>query len=98
MTDTERSVLAKSEGRRARGLADTGTYMSSVDQTGGATSSVPLNPMSFGWVLKRIALGVLILVVAVGSVAWLTYASIEQSDAQAPAEAPAIDATAAAAR
>jgi hypothetical protein len=63
--------------------------MSSVHELASITATAPLNPMSFGWVMKRIALGVCILVLAVGSVAWLTYASIEQSDAQSPlSEAP----------
>lgn len=39
------------------------------------------NLMTLRWVLKRVALGVIILVVAFGSIAWLTYASIEQGEA-----------------
>ena len=39
------------------------------------------NPMTLRWVMKRVALGVVILVVAFGSIAWLTYASIEQGAA-----------------
>jgi hypothetical protein len=34
-------------------------------------------PITVGWALKRAALGIAILVVAMGAVAWLTYASIE---------------------
>ena len=71
--------------------------MSSVNQpvTAFAASSVQspahtaphaLNPqarnlMTLRWVLKRVALGVIILMVAFGSIAWLTYASIEQGEA-----------------
>jgi hypothetical protein len=67
-----------------------GDEMSSVHQTSIAVSAPALNPMSFGWVMKRLALGIFILVVAVGSVAWLTYASIEQSASQSsPAETAA---------
>ena len=40
-----------------------------------------LNPITLRWVMKRVALGVIILVVAFGSIAWLTYASIEQGEA-----------------
>lgn len=36
-----------------------------------------MNPMTFSWVLKRAVLGIAILVVAFGSIAWLTYATIE---------------------
>ncbi len=38
------------------------------------------NPMTFGWVLKRTALGISILVFSFGAIAWLTYASIEQNE------------------
>lgn len=36
-----------------------------------------LAPLGLGWALRRAALGVLILVVTVGAVAWLLNASIE---------------------
>ena len=38
-----------------------------------------LNPISLIWVLKRAALGVIILSLGLGLIAWLTYASIEPS-------------------
>jgi hypothetical protein len=41
-----------------------------------------LSPMTLGWVMKRLVLGVVILAVAFGSIAWLTYTSLE-SDAMA---------------
>ncbi|MEQ1577012.1 MAG: hypothetical protein ABL894_05100 [Hyphomicrobium sp.] len=47
-------------------------------------SSPDLNPMTLGWVVKRIALYIAILVVAFGSIAWLTHASID-ADARRPA-------------
>jgi hypothetical protein len=46
--------------------------------------------MTFSWVMKRLALCIGILVFAVGSVAWLTYASIDQTEAQSkPAQTAA---------
>lgn len=39
------------------------------------------HPVTLGWVMKRVALGVIILVLAFGSIAWLTYASIEHDAA-----------------
>lgn len=36
-----------------------------------------LRPMTFRWVLKRSLVGIVILVVAMGALAWLTYASID---------------------
>lgn len=44
---------------------------------------VAFNPITLGWVLKRSALAVVILTVAISALAWLTYASIDpQLDAQ----------------
>lgn len=43
--------------------------------------------MSFRWVMKRALLGVAILVVSMGSVAWLTYASIDPDLDNIPSEA-----------
>jgi len=40
-----------------------------------------LAPLGLGWALRRAALGVLILVVTVGAVAWLLNASIEPDGA-----------------
>lgn len=51
-----------------------------------------LRPVTLGWVLKQTAILVLILVVAMGGMAWLTYASIDpviESDAEAVNERPA---------
>lgn len=51
-----------------------------------------LPPVTFGWFLKRTILGIAILMVAMGSLAWLTYASIDQDQeaaVSAPGEAPA---------
>lgn len=44
---------------------------------------VVLRPMTLSWVLKRSAIGIAILTVAMGAMAWLTYASIDpQLDAE----------------
>lgn len=44
---------------------------------------VAFNPITLGWVLKRSAIGIAILTIAIGAMAWLTYASIDpQLDAQ----------------
>lgn len=42
-----------------------------------------LPPVTLGWFLKRTVIGIAILMVAMGSLAWLTYASIEPDDATA---------------
>lgn len=48
-----------------------------------------LRPMTLAWVLKRSAVAIAILTVAVGAMAWLTYASIDpQLDAGALQDAP----------
>jgi hypothetical protein len=44
---------------------------------------IALSPISLGWFLKRTAIGIAILTVAISAMAWLTYASIDpQLDAQ----------------
>ena len=44
---------------------------------------VAFNPITLGWVLKRSAIGIAILTIAISAMAWLTYASIDpQLDAQ----------------
>jgi hypothetical protein len=44
---------------------------------------VAFNPITLGWVLKRSAIGIAILTIAISAMAWLTYASIDQQlDAQ----------------
>ncbi len=57
-----------------------------------------VQPVTLGWFLKRMLVGVAILLIAMGGLAWLTYASIDpdvESDAAAQSagtarEAPAI--------
>lgn len=54
-----------------------------------------LPPVTIGWFVRRTIVGIAILMVAMGSLAWLTYASIEpdegssSSTATAPSERPA---------
>lgn len=38
---------------------------------------VALRPVTFAWFLKRSLIGIAILMVAMGGLAWLTYASID---------------------
>jgi hypothetical protein len=38
---------------------------------------VPLRTVTLGWFLKRSLIGIAILMVAMGGLAWLTYASID---------------------
>lgn len=53
---------------------------------------VPVRPVTWRWVLRRALIGIAILLVAMGSLAWLTYASIdpELDGAPEPASANAI--------
>ena len=51
--------------------------MSITTEHADAAATVPLRPITLGWALKRALLGIVILVVAMGGVAWLTYASID---------------------
>lgn len=45
-----------------------------------------LNPVSFGWFIKKAALALAILFVAISCMAWLTHASIDpELDAQSAA-------------
>jgi hypothetical protein len=37
----------------------------------------PARPVTLGWFLKRTLIGIAILMVAMGGLAWLTYASID---------------------
>jgi hypothetical protein len=68
--------------------------MTSVTERAGVAPRLPLRPITLGWALKRALLGIAILAVAMGSVAWLTYASIDpalddRADAPVkPVEAP----------
>lgn len=52
---------------------------------------VPVPAMTLGWVLKRAAFGLTLLVVLMGGMAWLTYASIGPSldEAAAATKSPA---------
>lgn len=55
----------------------------SVQSPADQLPQMTLRPITLGWVLKRTAIAVVILVVAISSMAWLTYASIDaQLDAQ----------------
>lgn len=47
----------------------------------------PLRLMTLGWVMKRALLGLAILFVTMGSVAWLTYASIDPNLDNVPGDA-----------
>jgi hypothetical protein len=63
--------------------------MSSATVTSGTVPEVsaPARPpqlMTLGWVLRRAALGVLILLTVAGLSAWLLYASIEPDGASGP--------------
>jgi hypothetical protein len=42
-----------------------------------AVQSVFVRPVTLGWFLKRSLIGIAILMVAMGGLAWLTYASID---------------------
>ena len=46
-----------------------------------------LPPVTLGWFLRRTIVGIAILMVAMGGLAWLTYASIEPEE-EAAATAP----------
>jgi hypothetical protein len=43
--------------------------------------------MTLGWVMKRALLGIAILFISMGSVAWLTYASIDPDLDNTPSDA-----------
>lgn len=42
------------------------------------TSTEPVASVSVGWFVRRTLIGIVILVIAVGGLAWLTHASIDQ--------------------
>lgn len=42
-----------------------------------SVQGAPLRPVTLAWVLKRALVGIAILLVAMGGLAWLTYASID---------------------
>ena len=55
----------------------------SIDTPADQLPQVAFNPITLGWVLKRSAIGIAILTIAISAMAWLTYASIDpQLDAQ----------------
>jgi hypothetical protein len=67
--------------------------------TGGDAQTVqglpvhPARPVTLGWFLKRSLLGIAILLVAMGGLAWLTYASIDPKlDAEAGTAPANVDA------
>ena len=51
--------------------------MTITTQRAGEAPQAPSRPITWGWALKRAALGTGILIVAMGVMAWLTYASID---------------------
>ena len=56
--------------------------------------SVVVRPVTLGWVLKRSMIGIAILLVAMGGLGWLTYASIDpdlDGDTARPANAGTLD-------
>jgi len=48
-----------------------------ITQRAGEAPQVSPRPITWGWALKRAALGTGILIMAMGVMAWLTYASID---------------------
>lgn len=55
----------------------------STNSTADALPNASISPITFAWFVKRTALGIAILTVAISAMAWLTYASIDpQLDAQ----------------
>jgi hypothetical protein len=51
--------------------------MSDLQSTGGSAVATPPRLLDAKWALRRTLLGLLILTVGVGSMAWLTHASID---------------------
>lgn len=51
--------------------------MTTITERADVAPGADLRPVTLGWALKRALLGIAILVLAMGSVAWLTYASID---------------------
>jgi len=63
------------------------TTTSTVRVEGGDVAA--LRAPTLGWALRRTALALLILVVAIGGFAWLLYASIDPDEESLPAAKPA---------
>lgn len=59
----------------------------SADRVGAAAVVQPSRALGLGWVLKRALLGIAILFVTMGGMAWLTYASIDPDLDGRPSEA-----------
>jgi hypothetical protein len=51
--------------------------MTIITERAAVAPGVSLRPVTLGWALKRALLGLAIIALAMGSVAWLTYASID---------------------
>jgi hypothetical protein len=50
-----------------------------------------VRPVTLGWFLKRSLIGLAILMIAMGGLAWLTYASIEPvADEDSPFSSPTV--------
>ncbi len=66
--------------------------MTTITERADVAPGAQLRPITLGWALKRALLGIAILILAMGSVAWLTYASIdpnlEGGDQPAVAKSP----------
>ncbi len=64
---------------------NTGTSMTTGSTHGEAAKSEPLHPVSLIWVLKRAVLGIALLALLTGSVAWLTYDPVGAASGSASA-------------
>jgi hypothetical protein len=64
-----------------------GTFMAMTGRDAQVVQGLPVPPardVTLGWFVKRSLLGIAILLVAMGGLAWLTYASIDPTlDAEA---------------
>jgi hypothetical protein len=71
-----------------------GTFMELMGGDTHGVQGLPVpRPVTLGWFLKRSLLGLAILLVAMGGLAWLTYASIDPAlDAETTATPAAVDA------
>lgn len=77
-------------GRARSSGADDEGFMS-AHSTADQLPHTTLRPITLRWVLKRTAIAVAILFVAISSMAWLTYASIDpQLDAQGADDTPGV--------
>lgn len=60
--------------------------MSSESRSAEAADVHAVRLMTLGWVVKRALLGFFLVMLAMGSVAWLTYASMEPATDQSESE------------